>query len=420
MKRALLIVLVLMVVAFGVYAGGTAEKETESVVLRALIRPDEGGNVQKYADIFEAETGIRVEVDFVGWAEIHDKSISTLSAGGGGYDIIFVPSANVVEFTSVGDFEALNNMISSGEKADWLQPVLDLYTREGDLVAMPWYSGGAHMVYNKEILDKAGVDPEKIVTWNDFKDACKKIKAAELLKYVYTPTAKYPGNFYYAWGSMVASSGESFFDAAGKPVFDKGSAVLDSLKLVSEGTKEGLFDPAAIAMDDYEALIQFGSGDTAFMMNSTWSATQAYRNADLSKVTGKVGYMLIPGWKSEPRSGGFLYAGGLGILKSSRYKEEAKQFLTLLTSADAQKHHAIEGANLPTRVALFEDKEIDSSWAGYKALTAQLSYGSFLPQYSWFEEWRQATSGVVQKTIAGNITPEKAFDLILENARKAQ
>jgi ABC-type glycerol-3-phosphate transport system substrate-binding protein len=75
---------------------------SESVTIRALIRPDEGENVAIFAKKFEELTGHNVEVDFVGWAEIYNKIVTTLATGGGGYDIIFVPSANALEFMSMG------------------------------------------------------------------------------------------------------------------------------------------------------------------------------------------------------------------------------------------------------------------------------------------------------------------------------
>jgi len=419
MKRVTLVLFLAFLGCAMLFAAGSAEsKSGEKVEVRALIRPDEGGNIQKYSEIFSQQSGIQVNVDFASWAEIYNKTISTLAAGGGGYDIIFIPSANVIEFTSAGEFEPIDDAIPSAQRGEWLKAVLDLYTVKGKLIAMPWYSGGAHMVYNKEMLQKAGVDPAKIVSWDDFLAASQAVKKAGLVKYAYTPSIKYPGNLYYAWGSMVASSGEPFFDQSGKSLLKEGKAALSSLQLIKKGIDLGVFDPAGIAMDDYETLIQFGSGETAFMMNSTWSATQANVNPDLSKVAGKVGYMLIPGWNSDVRSGGFLYAGGLGVLKSSKGKAEAKQFLTVLTGPEAQKHHAIEGANLPTRVALFTDKEIDAKWSGYSMLTGQLSYGSFLPQFSWLEEWRQAISGTLQTLAAGKLSPEAALDEIVNKAGK--
>ena len=98
-------------------------------------------------------------------------------------------------------------------------------------------------------------------------------------------------------GSILASGGEEFFDAEGNPVFQDSELALKSFDLIAEGIEKGYFDPAGIALDDYETLIEFGAGTTAFMINSTWSATQATQNPELSAVTDSAGIMLIPGWK---------------------------------------------------------------------------------------------------------------------------
>ncbi len=393
----------------------------EAVTIRMLVRPDEGGNVAKYAEQFKQETGISVAVDFVGWAEIHDKTVTTLASGGGGYDIVFIPNANAFEFASGGWFEPIDDMIPAAERDLWLAAVVDMYTHEGSLIAMPWYSGGAHFVYNSEILEKAGVSPEEVVTWDDFMAACQKIKETSAAEFCFSPSAKYPGNFYYNFGSMVRSQGETFFDAEGNPTFQNGQAALNVMEMYDTGIKEGYFDPAGIALDDYETLIAFGTGKTAFMINSTWSATQANRNAELSAVTGKAGYILIPG-AGEVRSGGYIYAGGLGLLKTSEHKAEAKQFLTYLTSEEAQKHHAMEGGNLPTRVALFTDAEIAAAWPGFETLAAQLPYGEFPPKFLWFEEWRRSAASAVQDVMGGRKDPQAAIDWLVEetNRLKAQ
>ncbi len=389
----------------------------EPVTVRAMIRPDEGGNVAKFAAQFEQETGIKVQADFVGWAEIHDKTVTTLASGGGGYDIIFIPSANVVEFASGDWFEPIDDLIAAGEKEQWLPSVVDLYTYKDHLIAMPWYAGGAHMVYNSEMLDKAGVDAAGIKTWDDFLAACRKIKEAKAAEFCFAPSAKYPGNFYYNWGTMVLSYGSDFFDPEGKPIFQDSEAALNAMNLIKTGVDEGLFDPAGIALDDYETLIAFGSGKTAFLLDSTWSATQANKNAELSTVTGKASLMLIPG-SGDLRSAGYMYAGGLGLLRTSAHKEEAKKFLAYLTSEAAQKHHAIEGANAPTRVALYKDADIATAWPGFETLAEQLSYGKFPPQFPWFEEWRRSAATAVQDVMGGRKAPEEAIKwLVTETER---
>lgn len=389
----------------------------EAVTIRMLVRPDEGGNIEKFRTQFESETGIKVSVDYVAWSDISNKTLTTLAAGGGGYDIVFMPSADASKLIAGGWFEPINDLISEDQKADWVSAVLDFYTADGNLMAMPWYAGGAHMAYNKTILETAGVDPTTIVTWDDFMAACKTIKEAGAADFCFTPSAKYAGEFYYNWGTMVLSRGGTFFDDSGAPVFQNSTAALDSYAFLKEGIDKGYFNPAGVAMDDYETLIDFGTGKTAFMLNSTWSATQANTNSDLSTLVGKVGYILVPG-TGNVRSAAYLYAGGLGLLKTSEHKEEAKQFITYLTSAEAQKHHAIEGANMPTRVALFEDADIAAAWDGFADLAAQLSYGEFVPAVSWLDEWRHSVATSIQDVMSGTKSPQEAIDwLVTETDR---
>lgn len=399
-------------------AAPTEAPAAEKVTIRMLVRPDEGGNIEKFRAQFEAETGITVAVDYASWADISSKTLTTLAAGGGGYDIVFMPSADASKLIAGGWFEPISDLVPEADKALWTSAVLDFYTSDGELMAMPWYAGGAHMAYNKDILTAAGVDPASIVTWDDFMSACKTIKDAGAADFCFTPSAKYAGEFYYNWGTMVLSRGGTFFDETGAAVFQNTSAALDSFQMLKDGIDLGYFNPAGVALDDYETLIDFGTGKTAFMLNSTWSATQANKNADLSTIVGKVGYILVPG-AGDVRSSALLYAGGLGVLKTSEYKEEAKQFIAYLTSDEAQKQHAIDGANMPTRVALYSDPDIAAAWNGFAELAAQLSYGTFVPAVEWLDEWRQSSvAPAVQEVISGTKTAQEAVDwLVTETDR---
>lgn len=394
------------------------EAAVEPVTIRALIRPDEGENVATYAAKFEEMTGNKVEVDFVSWAEIHDKTITTLATGGGGYDIIFIPSANVVEFSSGGWFEPINDLITDENRGEWLESVVEMYTLDGDLIAMPWYAGGAHMAYNADVLDAAGVDPANIESWDDFMAACETIQETGAAEFCFSPSAKYPGNFYYNWGSMVLSNGSELFDADGNAVFQDNDAAMKALEIIKTATAEGYFDPAGIALDDYETLIEFGTGKTAFLLDSTWAVTQATRNTDLSTITESANIMLIPGNGDDVRSAGYLYAGGLGLLKSSENKEVAKEFLVFVTSEEAQKQHAVDGANMPTRLALYEDADIAAAWRGFDVLAQQLTYGNFPPQFDWFEEWRRSAATAVQDVMADRSSSEDALSWLIEETAR--
>lgn len=49
--------------------------------------------------------------------------------------------------------------------------------KEGKIYVLPMDVDVAGIAFNKDVLDKAGVDPDSIKTWDDFKVACDKIKA---------------------------------------------------------------------------------------------------------------------------------------------------------------------------------------------------------------------------------------------------
>lgn len=47
----------------------------------------------------------------------------------------------------------------------------------GGVYALPMDSGPMAWFYNKDVFDKAGVDPTRVRTWDEFYDAAKKVRA---------------------------------------------------------------------------------------------------------------------------------------------------------------------------------------------------------------------------------------------------
>jgi len=90
--------------------------------------------------------------------------------------------------------------------------------------------------------------------------------------------------------------------------------------------------------------------------------------------------------------------------------------VTYLTGEAAQKDHATKGANMPTRVALFEDADIIAAWPGFADLAAQLSNGDFVPAVPWLDEFRTSEATAVQDVMNGTKTPQEAVDWLVTEA----
>jgi ABC-type glycerol-3-phosphate transport system substrate-binding protein len=378
--------------------------------LRVLMVPDGAGLVPAAGRAFTERTGMNVSITTASWAEVYSKSRAALT--GSDYDIVFIPSANAAEYGSSGRFAPLDDLLPPADRAAWLAPAVEAYTSGGSLYALPWYSGGTHMAYNATMLTRAGVDVATIHTWDDLLAACRVLKAKKVADFCFTPSAKYPANFYFNWGPMVLDFGGDFFAADGTPLFDQHDAAIRAWRLLRQGTEEGLFNSAGEKLDDYETLLQFRAGQTAFLLDSTWAVTNANVNSDVSKVAGQVLLMPIP---SQPgiQATGLLFAGGFGVLKSAPHPAEARQFVQQLVSYEIQQQAALQFSP-PTLLAVFDDAAVQAKWTNLAVIADQLRHHSRLaPPVPWLEDFRKTADELTGDVIAGRQTPEAAQTALL-------
>ena len=147
----------------------------------------------------------------------------------------------------------------------------------GRQVGVPSTAEAFGLLYNKKVLDKAGVDPSKITTRAELEAAFKKVEAA----------GKKPLHFSAIWWSLGAHFTNIFHANAGK-THEARLAVLDGL---SDGKKNLSTDPvfknwlatydllkkynsspANLTDTEYDASIAaLASGDFGFMFQGNWT-----------------------------------------------------------------------------------------------------------------------------------------------------
>jgi len=75
--------------------------------------------------------------------------------------------------------EPLNNQSWISKLSPAIKPVIT--NSKGQIFVLPFDVDSAGVAFNKDVLDKCGVDPFAIKTWDDFMAACEKIKAAGII-----------------------------------------------------------------------------------------------------------------------------------------------------------------------------------------------------------------------------------------------
>ncbi len=73
-----------------------------------LYEPVEQKAALEVSKLFEQQFGIKVEVNAIPWANLHEKIIVDLTSRTGTYDVIFIPGLWSLEFIYAGYIEPLN------------------------------------------------------------------------------------------------------------------------------------------------------------------------------------------------------------------------------------------------------------------------------------------------------------------------
>lgn len=140
---------------------------------------------QKYfesmADSWNAENPDR-QIKLVGttfpYEDMHNKLLVALQSGTGAPDISDVEISKFANYLKGEPQLVPYNDIVEPHKDKIVQSRLDIYAKDGQYYGLPYHVGASVIYYNMEILEQAGVNPEDIKTWDDFKEAGKKVVEA--------------------------------------------------------------------------------------------------------------------------------------------------------------------------------------------------------------------------------------------------
>ncbi|WP_084614485.1 sugar ABC transporter substrate-binding protein [Nakamurella lactea] len=281
-----------------------------------------------FADVakdFKAQTGADLDVQFQPWADAHDK-FTTAIAGGTTPDVAEIGTTWTPEFAQAGALEDLTQQVAP-MKDNLVQGLVDAGTMDGKLYGMPWYAGVRSFVYNKDVFEKAGVQPP--TTWDELVAAGEKIKSAvpDVVPFAVAGDCSYcMMPFIWGAGGDVATQQDGKWTSTiDSPESQAGLTFYTDLAL-----KQGLSTPAAATWKETDLLKNFESGKLAMVITGNWTITKI--TTDAPDMKGNLGAFAIPGKTADKLSPSFLGGSHLGIFKASQNKELAWKFIELMSS----------------------------------------------------------------------------------------
>ena len=148
----------------------TALAQGQQVTLRyALWDANQLPPYQQCAVDFEAQSGIHIEIEQLGWSD-YWSAIQTGFVSGEAPDVFTDHLAKYPEFVSLDQLMDIQPLVERDgvDTSIYIEGLADLWTRDGARYGLPKDWDTIAIIFNKDMIEAAGITEEELnnLTWN--------------------------------------------------------------------------------------------------------------------------------------------------------------------------------------------------------------------------------------------------------------
>jgi raffinose/stachyose/melibiose transport system substrate-binding protein len=330
----------------------SASAETVVKILHIQKVPKVLAIWQEAAEQYEkAHPGVKIQSDYLE-NEAFKAKLPTLLQSKDRPSVFHSWGGGVMyEQINAGVCQDITKAVSEGGFKDSFYPAgIQNFTYQGKCYGLPGDVGPMVFWYNKELCQKAGVDPQSIKYWEDFIDAVKKCQAAGVTPVAVGGKDKWPLHFYPAM-LMMRILGKEGMQAAyeGKNGGFAGPDVVKAFQLYKDFAGLQPFQKGYLANTYDESAGTFHDGKTAFHLMGTWDITQGRSDAADQKglPDEKLGWIFFPEVKGGKGHANDIFASLNGWLVVKDAPKETVDFMKVWLGKEMQGKAAEQGLGIP-------------------------------------------------------------------------
>jgi multiple sugar transport system substrate-binding protein len=348
--------------------------------------------------------GLKVNLEFVPYEALHDKTVAAQGAGTSGYDVVLFDVIWPAEFAKHGFLLDVTSRIPESQTAQVFDGAWTTVTYDNKRWGMPWILDTKYLFYNKAMLAKAGIaNPPH--TWAELAADAKIIKDKGIVKFPIVWSWSQAEALICDYTTLVAAYQGTFFEN-GKPSFDGGGA-LEAIKYMEQTLKDGVTDPNSREYLEEDVRKVFSNGDAAFALNWTYMYNMANDPAQ-SKVAGQVGIVQAPGVEGKTQASAVNGSMALGIAANSGHPDDAWKYIAFITSQPVQNKYA--KLSLPIWKSSYDDPAVTGGQETLIAAAKQ-SIAAMYPRPTTvtYQELSAILQKHIQEVLLGKSSPEDAM-----------
>lgn len=306
---------------------------------------------------FEEETGITVNLELYGEAQLREKCTTEFLAGSSTIDAFLMsPLQDMAAYSNNGWIEPLDTWIKD-ETFDWedfSSAPMDQITIQstGEIGALPLYSSVQLMYYRKDIFEEKNLTPP--ADYDELLEVCKALND--------------PENNFYAMacrGEKIALTSQfsPFLYGYGGSYFKDGTCAFNTPENLEAakfyGNLLGNYAPEGILTAGYSQMTQLFNAGQVGMCIDAIALYQTLIDPNESAFYDKVGVAPIPAGPAGRQSYKQV-VWGASIYSGSKNKEAAWEFLKYAAGKDVAAEITPKG--MPTfRASVWEDERVTSA-----------------------------------------------------------
>ena len=161
MKKVISIAMVMMLAVATLFAGGTGEATAANSGKNLLVSVWAGPHADLQKQVVADYPDANVTIDDVDYGNLKAKQLTSFQAtpGSGNYDVVWVNSLWMKEYTDAGYILPLNDYIEASglDTSMYSKGLLDGCTFDGQIYGFPTYAQTMILVYDKAAFEEEGL-----------------------------------------------------------------------------------------------------------------------------------------------------------------------------------------------------------------------------------------------------------------------
>jgi ABC-type glycerol-3-phosphate transport system substrate-binding protein len=361
--------------------------------------------VQELLPQFEEQTGMKVNIEVLNYALMHEKLIPQLTApeGGGSYDVIVVDNYWVGEFISADWLMDLDDRLANSKTIsmdDYLPSMVNMVGVLGDKAYMvPFYNYAMALIYCNvpEVEGKVGEIPNSIP---EYVELIKSLTDADAGFYGASMMGLRPDPITMEWLNYLYSSGGLIYDEDWNVTVNNENGVEALTQYVDAMKNAASSGAPAYGFD--ETFSEVAQGKAFSFITFNWMLPQL-NDPEMSQVVDMCTVTSVPGGK------GLLGGWGWAIPKSSPSPDAAWAFIEWAESFDVAKARALAGG-APARIDVFEDSDVLAAYPYYTEVKQIVGEAITFPIMSRSPQVVEVLGRVLSEAVIGSKSPQEALD----------